>query len=165
MPRLRMPAHPRRLRARRGVRDGASEAGAVSEVWMGGDQVKGRIISISDAPRGARIIVCGGVDFSDRDLIFIALDELAPSEVAQGAAPGADTLGHEWALSRSVPCRSYPARWRYGKLAGFARNEHMFNDFRPDGILSAPGDRGTRHMEMTGLEGGVWVVRVGDRLK
>lgn len=120
----------------------------------------GRIIELTEAPKGARIIVCGGRHFGDAPALFMALDLLSPSEIAQGGARGADTMALAWAADRGVSCRTYEAGWSFGSFAGHARNQHMFDDFKPDGILATPGGNGTRHMEIVGLEGGAWVVRL-----
>ena len=118
------------------------------------------VITLDEAPPGARVIVCGGTGYFDRDRMFEVLDLLRPSEIANGAAPGADSLSTDWAVSRGVPFRLYRAHWKWGgRATGAFRNQHMFNSFRPDGIVAAPGGRGTRNMEIIGLEGGVWVAR------
>jgi hypothetical protein len=121
----------------------------------------GLILKLEDAPRGARLIVCGGREYADRGRLFEVLDLLAPSEIAQGEALGADSLAKTWALQRGVPCARFPALWNIeGKSAGPKRNRRMFAGFEPDGTVSFPGGRGTADMENVTIDGGAWLVRI-----
>lgn len=46
--------------------------------------------------------------------------------VIQGEAKGVDSIAKLWAEFRKLPINSYPADWKkYGKRAGFLRNEEM----------------------------------------
>jgi hypothetical protein len=120
-----------------------------------------QILSLSAAPRRARIIVCGGRDYADRVRLFAVLDVIDPVEIAQGDARGADALAREWAAERGVPCARYRALWETeGKAAGVLRNRRMFDGFAPGGVVSFPGGRGTADMERVALGGGVWLFRV-----
>lgn len=64
-----------------------------------------------------RILVCGGRDFNERELVIGWLTGLhfgnkGPIDVLiHGAAKGADTLAAEWALRNNVPTLAYPADW------------------------------------------------------
>jgi hypothetical protein len=121
----------------------------------------GLILKLEDAPRGARLIVCGGREYADRECVFKTLDLLAPREIAQGEANGADSLAKAWAAERGVPCARFPALWNIeGKSAGPKRNRRMFTGFEPDGTVSFPGDRGTADMENVTIDGGAWLVRI-----
>jgi hypothetical protein len=142
----------------------------------------GRILKLEDAPKGARLIVCGGrgygkmADFypsqtakqqdeqrvaRERARLFEALDLLQPKEIAQGEADGADSLAKAWAAEHGVPCARFPALWNIeGKSAGPKRNRRMFNGFEPDGTVSFPGGRGTADMENVTIDGGAWLVRI-----
>jgi len=92
------------------------------------------------------ILVCGGRDYHDRNLLFKVLDKLKPTTIIHGAARGADTLANDWAISRKVNVIEYPANWnKYGKSAGPVRNRQMLNT-NPDIIVAFPGGRGTAHM-------------------
>jgi len=120
-----------------------------------------QILSLSAAPRRARIIVCGGRDYADRVRLFAVLDALDPVEIAQGDARGADALARDWAADRGVPCARYRALWEMeGKAAGVLRNRRMFDSFAPGGVVSFPGGRGTADMERVALEGRVWLLRI-----
>lgn len=103
----------------------------------------------------ARVLVCGSRDFSDRSLVDAKLDEVRARlggvrmRVISGAARGADTLASQWAARRGVPCDEYPADWdRYGKSAGYRRNERMLAEGRPHLVVAFPQgeSRGTRMM-------------------
>lgn len=77
-----------------------------------------------------RIIVAGGRDFNDYELLCRKLDFfLSRTEnpvIICGEARGADSLGKRYALERGIPVLSFPADWdRYGKSAGFRRNKQM----------------------------------------
>lgn len=139
----------------------------------------GRILSLAEAPRRARIIVCGGRDYGmppydlleraeaeraaaqERAFLFATLDALDPEEIAHGAATGADSLAGEWAELRGRPCQRFPALWKvHGrKRAGPIRNRRMFADFAPSGVISFRGGFGTADMETVAIDGGAWLVR------
>lgn len=103
----------------------------------------------------ARVLVCGSRDFADRGLLDAKLDEVRerlgdiPMRVISGAARGADRMAAEWAAKNGVPCDEYAAEWdRYGKSAGYRRNERMLNEGRPHLVVGFPQgeSRGTRMM-------------------
>ncbi len=121
----------------------------------------GRIIRLEDAPKGARLIVCGGRSYAYLERVFIVLDQLAPREIAQGEAKGADEFARKWAEARNVPCARFPALWNVeGKSAGPRRNRRMFAGFEPDGTVAFPGGVGTADMENVTIDGGAWLVRI-----
>lgn len=94
-----------------------------------------------------RIIVCGSRDWTDRDTVWRALDDVYATErkwgtghgfvVVHGACQdrlgnplGADRFADEWARSRGVTVKQYPADWDgpLGLGAGPKRNRDMAND-------------------------------------
>lgn len=97
-----------------------------------------------------RLLICGGRNFNDKNLLVFTLNKYIIKEinlVATGGATGADTLGIEWALSQEINCRIYPAKWNlYGRSAGPKRNYEMFHDFKPDYLVAFPGGKGTHNM-------------------
>ena len=108
----------------------------------------------ADKPE-ARVLVCGSRDFNDYGLLTAKLDEIrnrlgdVPMRVVSGAARGADNLAAKWAHQRGVPCDEYPADWnRYGKSAGYRRNEQMLTEGDPHLVVAFPQgeSRGTRQM-------------------
>lgn len=87
-----------------------------------------------------RIIVAGGRDFEDYDLleekVTEIIDELGAEEfeIVSGGARGADKLGETYANQRDLPWRRFPAEWdKYGKGAGHVRNAQMGNYATEDG--------------------------------
>lgn len=101
-----------------------------------------------------RILVCGGRDFADRDLVFQTLDAVvrkygtAKLGIIHGACPtGADKYAEEWAKSREVAYIGVPARWKVeGKAAGPIRNKRMRDTTSPDQCIAFKGGAGTRGM-------------------
>jgi len=75
-----------------------------------------------------KVIIAGGRDIDDPDLLEEALDDFPYeiTEVVCGLAPGVDLLGKSWAKRNDIPVVEFPAEWdRYGKLAGPIRNRKM----------------------------------------
>lgn len=117
----------------------------------------------------ARVLVCGSRDFAVRGLLDAKLDEVrerlgdVPMRVISGAARGADRMAAEWAASNGVPCDEYAAEWnRYGKSAGYRRNERMLNEGRPHLVVGFPQgeSRGTRMMMDIASKAGVAVEEI-----
>jgi hypothetical protein len=97
------------------------------------------------------LLVCGGRDFTDQDAAYAALDRTHAKRpvtlLIHGDAPGADRLGRDWANSRGIPERAFPADWqKLGQIAGPVRNQRMLDEGKPDGVLALPGGRGTADM-------------------
>lgn len=79
---------------------------------------------------GYRMIVAGGRDFSDEELLNTTLDalraELGDIEIVSGHARGADQLAESYAKKHMIPLKTFPAEWRtYGRGAGPIRNQAM----------------------------------------
>ena len=77
-----------------------------------------------------KIIVAGGRDFNNYNLLCAKLDYLLQSTknpvIVCGEAKGADLLGRRYAVEHNLSIDSYPAKWEeLGKSAGFLRNEQM----------------------------------------
>jgi len=97
------------------------------------------------APEGAKVVVAGGMDFNDHELIWSALDKTrakhADMVLVHGGAPkGVDLIAARWAETRNVAQVVFKPDWnRYGKKrAGFVRNDQML-DLMPIGVLAFPG--------------------------
>ncbi len=109
-----------------------------------------------------KILVCGGRNFNKRHFVFKCLDSFLKQNpsincVVHGAATGADSLAGEWARSRNIEERRYPADWqKYGKRAGYLRNEEMLSKEKPDVIIAFPGGRGTDNMVQIAKESWMW---------
>lgn len=112
-----------------------------------------------------RVLICGGRDYNERDVVFDALMSLAAHEdltIISGMARGADTLGADWAILHGMELLKYPADWStHGKAAGPIRNQQMLDEGKPDLVLAFPGGRGTDDMKRRAREAGVEVVEVG----
>jgi hypothetical protein len=97
-----------------------------------------------------RILVCGGRDFKDRDLLYKTMLPYMNEEdltIIHGAASGADSLARIWAEAFAHKVESYPADWnKYGKRAGYIRNTQMLNEGKPDLVIAFPGGKGTQMM-------------------
>lgn len=81
------------------------------------------------------LMVCGGRDFNDRNLLFSTLDELITKNgwtdiiVLEGEAKGADALAKDYVRDRNYLFKPYPADWKnWGKAAGPIRNKAMVED-------------------------------------
>lgn len=109
-----------------------------------------------------RIIIAGSRDFNDykllktsiRDILKnISLESIGKIKVISGTARGADQLGERFSKQFKLEVVKFPADWnRFGKSAGYIRNEEMAKYSVKDGnygMLVAFWDgesRGTRHM-------------------
>lgn len=83
-----------------------------------------------------KIIIAGGREFKDypllkkevHEFIFHKLDlEFKDKvEIVSGKAPGADSLGEEYAREMQYPVKEFPADWKtLGRTAGPVRNRQM----------------------------------------
>lgn len=109
------------------------------------------------------VLVTGGRDLADRELVWSALDSIGPGMLIEGGATGADRLALEWAKARGVQPMSMPALWdRYGNGAGPRRNAAMVEIARrlSAEVLAFPGGNGTADCVAKARAAGlrVWVV-------
>ena len=80
-----------------------------------------------------RLSIVGGRDFNDYALLANTIfNSLCPldfiTEIISGGAKGADTLGANFAENNDIPLKVFPAEWdKYGKSAGFIRNQQIVN--------------------------------------
>ncbi len=101
--------------------------------------------TLSLAPEGPKVVVAGGMDFNDYELIFAALDKVHSKHedmvLVHGGAPrGADLIAAKWATAKKVNQVVFKPDWnKYGKKrAGFMRNDQML-ELMPIGVLAFPG--------------------------
>jgi hypothetical protein len=108
-----------------------------------------------------RALVCGSRGWTDAALLEATLDALAPDEVIEGCANGADSLAEAWALKHRVFLNHVPADWdTYGRSAGPIRNAIMLQ-LKPDVVVAFDlGTRGTADMMGRADKAGVPVTRV-----
>ena len=108
-----------------------------------------------------RVLVCGGRDFDDYELMKECLGRLpADCHICHGDAPGADKMAAGIARSFGMQVSAYPARWsEQGKRAGPIRNQHMLDDFKPKHVLAFPTEKsiGTWDMVRRASRAGVKV--------
>ena len=94
-----------------------------------------------------RVVVCGGRDYTDEDVITAELSLLPPGTVVvHGDAQGADTTAGEVAKALGLVVEAHPADWqRCGRGAGLRRNAEMLS-LGADLVLAFPGGSGTADM-------------------
>lgn len=100
-----------------------------------------------------KLIVAGGRDFNDAELLSRTLYAMADVELADksvslvsGMAKGADALGYRFAKSLGIKCYEFPADWSLGRKAGFMRNTQM-GKFADGLLVFWDGQsHGTKHM-------------------
>lgn len=113
-----------------------------------------------------RVLVCGGRDFKDRDLVYSTLDKVHAKYghkmcVVHGAAEGADLMAEDWCKSREVAYIGVPAMWKtQGRAAGPIRNKRMRDTTQPEACIAFPGGTGTNGMITLMREIGIepWLV-------
>lgn len=102
-----------------------------------------------------KVIVAGSRNFQDDEFLTERLDHLlsnkvaagVPIEIVSGTAKGADTLGEEYAALRGHQVKRMPADWdRYGRSAGYRRNEEMAIYADACVVFWDGESRGTKHM-------------------
>jgi hypothetical protein len=116
-----------------------------------------------------RVLVCGGRDYDDAQLLVEVLDELLQQATAQnkriilihGAARGADSLAESWAEYHKLQIKRFPANWKkHGRAAGAIRNTIMLEEGQPQLVVAFPGGAGTRNMIQQAQKYGVPVKRI-----
>lgn len=102
-----------------------------------------------------KVIIAGTRDFNDYAFLKKNLDYFLQGinpnneeiEIVSGNARGADKLGERYAKEHNLPVKLFPANWdKYGKRAGYLRNQEMANY---SDVLIAFWDeksKGTKHM-------------------
>jgi YspA, cpYpsA-related SLOG family len=113
-----------------------------------------------------RVLVCGGRDFSDADLLCRELDCIHAhtpiSGIIEGGAAGADDLAAKWSAKTGLPqgVRFYADWAKHGRAAGPIRNQRMLDEGKPDLVVAFPGGRGTADMVRRAKKAGVEVLEV-----
>jgi len=98
-----------------------------------------------------KVIIAGGRDFSDFSLLNekceVILKDESDIEIVSGAARGADKMGEQYASLKGFGIKRFPAEWdKYGKSAGYKRNEQMAQ--YADTLIAFwdGSSKGTKHM-------------------
>lgn len=101
-----------------------------------------------------RVVIFGSRGFKNYDLLREKCDAYLQNKkdthhiiIVSGHAKGADMLGEQYAQEKGYELETYPADWKkYGRRAGFLRNEQMA-DLSNAAIGFWDGDsHGTQHM-------------------
>lgn len=99
-----------------------------------------------------RVIIAGGRDFNDFDLLKQKMDKLLSNvigdiAIVSGMARGADSLGARYAALKGYALYNFPADWdKYGKSAGYRRNEEMARNADALVAFWDGKSKGTKHM-------------------
>jgi hypothetical protein len=110
-----------------------------------------------------RVLVCGGRDFKDWDLLSEELTYLLGEidVIIHGGAKGADRLAGDFAFAAGITEEVYLAKWdEHGLAAGPIRNQRMLDDGKPDLVIAFPGGKGTADMVRRARAAGVEVREV-----
>lgn len=74
----------------------------------------------------------------------------------QGGAKGVDDTALDWAVVNFCDGVTFKADWdKFGKSAGFIRNNQMLNEGKPDLVVAFPGGKGTKMMVELAKKAGV----------
>jgi len=98
-----------------------------------------------------KVVIAGGRTFNDYELLKTKCDEILKDfndiEIVSGTAKGADRMGEQYAKEMGYGLKLFPADWnKYGKSAGYRRNEQMA-DYADMLIAFWDGEsKGTKHM-------------------
>ena len=154
----------------------ARETGAVFEARQLLDQ-HDRETAAKCKVDGAPLIVSGGTDWTDIDLIFKTLDKVR-DRIRQnqnrdillchkGAKHGAEMIAARWARARNVPQARFDPRWSaHGKAAPFKCNDEMLDDkFGATGVVLFGGNGVALNLGQKAEERGLIVMRVADPAK
>lgn len=115
-----------------------------------------------------KVIIAGSRGVVSLSEVAIAVEKsgFAITEEVSGTARGVDKLGEQYANAHGIPVKQFPADWnRYGKSAGYRRNEVMAR--YADALIAIWDGQspGTRHMiniaRQMGLK--VYVHRTGEQ--
>ena len=108
-----------------------------------------------------RVLVCGGRNFRDEELLYNELKDIEPTVIISGGANGADELAIRYADLMGVALEVYQADWStFGKSAGPKRNQRMLREGKPELVLAFPGGRGTADMVNRAKRAGIPVKEI-----
>ena len=110
--------------------------------------------------RPLKVIVCGGREFDNYELVLAVLWSLNIGVVIQGAARGADTLAAKAARGLGIEVIACPAEWKaHPRSAGPIRNREMLKH-KPDAVIAFEGGNGTADMVEAADAAGVAVYKM-----
>lgn len=102
---------------------------------------------------GIKVLVCGSRSITDRDWIFSQIDKYCNDffrdfdiTIIEGAARGVDQIARSYAIEKGWNVEEYPAEWeKYGKSAGYIRNDVMVKKADAVLVLWDGTSKGTKH--------------------
>lgn len=104
-----------------------------------------------------KTIIAGGRNYQLTSEDFNLLETLDITEVVSGRCTGADMGGEEYAKSRGIPIKPFPADWnKHGRAAGPIRNAQMAS--YADQVVLFPGGKGTNSMRKEAEVAGIKIV-------
>ncbi len=114
-----------------------------------------------------RVLVCGGRNFNNQELLVSTLNTLYLDEnfdvLIEGEANGADKMSAWWAEAYNIKIERYNAEWKkHGRRAGFIRNQRMLDEGNPDLVIAFPGGVGTDMMCNLAEQAGIEVRKIGE---
>jgi len=117
--------------------------------------------------RQMRVIVCGGRDYLNADVIGKAMANAAPGKhtLVHGAQFGADSVAAAIARARCWTIEAYPPDIKqHGSPAAFIIRNQAMADAGADLLLAFPGGNGTADMVRRARKAGIHVreVRIED---
>ena len=78
--------------------------------------------------KSVKLAVIGSRSFHNYAFMCDILKWYDISSIISGGARGADKLAEQYAMEHSIPIKVFPANWdKYGKRAGFLRNEQIID--------------------------------------
>ena len=81
--------------------------------------------------------------------------------IIEGNAKGVDRAARDWATINYANLKVFSADWeKYGKSAGFIRNQQMLDEGKPDLVVAFPGGTGTADMIRRAKKAGVEVKEI-----
>lgn len=101
-----------------------------------------------------RLLVCGSRNITDKDWIYSQIESYWYEHLAcysdpimiEGAARGVDLIAKTYAVENNWKIEEYPAEWdKYGKSAGYIRNDIMVKKADEVLILWDRESKGTKH--------------------
>lgn len=101
-----------------------------------------------------KLLVCGSRTITDKEWIFSQIESYWYWNLAcykfpvmiEGEARGVDSIAKDYAVENEWEIEAYPAEWdKYGKSAGYIRNEIMVKACDECLILWDGSSKGTKH--------------------